>query len=140
MTTIRPDAHFPTLTELRIDVILVSDGRTTACNIRQNQPGQIINVGYGEAKRRRSDKRDPALGVNLAFLRALESAAESVRRELFITGHEDLCGLSKDTIRKIKEEYKRAGQLQHQTMEEMLAQLTGGVTIRDMGFHDDKHE
>lgn len=135
---IRTPSHWPTPVQMNIDALASTDERTTVVYIRNVSPGQpILDLGRGVATRRKTDKRDFLLGVQLAFARALEAAAHTVRIELLAGGHEDLCGLPKADVEAWKEEHKKMLQEYNRATREMVAAMSGGHTPHDVGLDRD---
>lgn len=59
-------------------ITILSDGTRTTAEITQTNGFQHFRVGFGEAKRKKGDRRDESLGVRLALMRAFRNAADRV--------------------------------------------------------------
>lgn len=80
----------PSLTVINPDdfhLVVLSDGTITTAEVIQREydpyRGRSENqVGWGVARRRKGDRRDPDLGVRLAVSRAFRDAAEKIEERL----------------------------------------------------------
>jgi hypothetical protein len=59
-------------------VTVLSDGTRTTAEITQAAGFQHFRVGFGEARRKKGDRRDQTLGVRLALMRAFRNAADQI--------------------------------------------------------------
>ena len=140
MTSFKPPTHFPTIFDMQIEVAAATDERVTTCALRQQHGNQTRELGVGRAMRRKKDKRDSYLGVNLALLRALDDAAHNVRIELLASGHEELCGLPKAEIKALKEAWLKAQQAHYRSTKEAWAVMTGAITPAMVGIVKDEDD
>lgn len=134
MTSYSLPTHQPRMIQLGIDIVVVTDSRTTVCSVRQSNDKVTQLLGQGVSMRRRRDPRDEHLGVNLALVRALEEVLLNLRKELVASGHGDLSGLPQKQVHAMENEIKKIHQEHHRLTQEFLAAATGHITPADIGL------